>query len=446
MTAYRASLWEPEASTAGEPSQDTATDQDHSDVLPVWLRVQETSLARHVAALRPFRKGEFGTGPASPSEAHRTAANALIDSLRRSLAKAARRLRDAGMETEGEARPEELARFTERREMAHRWVDTTERVWSFYYDLFNQRQSQMGPLLQGCDRIGLDCYQVVYTGLGEARSIPSPPPFSYLDVRLSPATFRRGVPVEKLASRANPFPLIKLPYHRLVNPWTLGAISHEVAHNIQSDLGMWELIQREILRRLLEADVPRQAARVWARWHKEIFADMAGLLLTGPAFVGSLMDVVGRSPLQTLLFHAEGVHPTPYLRVFISLDLLRRMGFEQQAEAYREAWNRLYPPRLAAAIPAVIRRSFDRARRLVVNTICFTPYRQLGGKSLAQVVMFRPKDHQMVKEAAGRLASGTDPGIIPERFLVGAARWALDHNLARPGIIARHFYEALGRR
>jgi hypothetical protein len=52
----------------------------------------------------------------------------------------------------------------------------------------------------------------------------------------------------------------------------------------------------------------------------------------------------------------------------------------------------------------------------------------------------------MVEEAAGRLASGTDPGIIPERFLIGAARWAVDRKLARPGVIARNFYESLGRR
>ena len=36
----------------------------------------------------------------------------------------------------------------------------------------------------------------------------------------------------------NPFPLVQLPYHRLVNPWTLGAVMHEVSHNLQTDLGL----------------------------------------------------------------------------------------------------------------------------------------------------------------------------------------------------------------
>jgi hypothetical protein len=52
----------------------------------------------------------------------------------------------------------------------------------------------------------------------------------------------------------------------------------------------------------------------------------------------------------------------------------------------------------------------------------------------------------MVEEAARRLATGTDPGIIPERFLVGAARYALDHRLAEPRAITEHFYKELARR
>ena len=48
--------------------------------------------------------------------------------------------------------------------------------------------------------------------------------------------------------------------------------------------------------------------------------------------------------------------------------------------------------------------------------------------------------------AARRLAAGIDPGIAPERFLIAAARIAFDRRLAPPGEIARHFYDALGRR
>jgi hypothetical protein len=64
---------------------------------------------------------------------------------------------------------------------------------------------------------------------------------------------------------------------------------------------------------------------------------------------------------------------------------------------------------------------------------------------LREVLPFASKEQQIVEEAAGRLAAGTDPGIIPERLVIGAARVALDRRLARPGVITKNFYEALAR-
>jgi len=62
------------------------------------------------------------------------------------------------------------------------------------------------------------------------------------------------------------------------------------------------------------------------------------------------------------------------------------------------------------------------------------------------VIRFEKKDQKMIEEAAGRMAAGTDPGIIPERYLISAARYALNHRLARPGVITDHFYKELIRR
>jgi hypothetical protein len=67
------------------------------------------------------------------------------------------------------------------------WVRHTEDIWKFYLELFGQRQSRFGSYLLACDRIALDCYQWVYTGLGRARPVPdsasAPPPGESLDAR-----------------------------------------------------------------------------------------------------------------------------------------------------------------------------------------------------------------------------------------------------------------------
>jgi hypothetical protein len=419
-----------------------------NNALPAWLQAQVKNLTRHAAELRPFAREDLGKAcTTSPSKSHRLAVNHLLQTLRSSLIKTSRQLAEVGKQVHQEKDQQTLHDFTVLKERAEQWTKDTERIWDFYFALFNQRHSQVAQQLLGCDRIALDCYQAVYTGLGKARPIPSPAPFSYLETGFAPATFRRGVKMTKLAQQPNPFPLVKLPYHRLVNPWTLGAIPHEVAHNLQADLGLWEPIPRAILQRLLSQGIPPSVARVWARWHKEIFADLCGLLLIGPAFVASLMDVVGNSPLRTTFFDVDGVHPTPYLRVLINLELLRRMDFKEEAQAFRNGWNQLYPPNLLGhRFPKLLAKTFTRAKQWVVDTLCFTPYRQLGDKSLAQVVCFAPKDQKIVEQAAGRLAAGNDPGIIPTRFLIGASRFALDQGLARPGWITKNFYEALARR
>jgi hypothetical protein len=262
----------------------------------------------------------------------------------------------------------------------------------------------------------------------------------------TPATVRRGVRYSRLGRRANPFPVVELPYSRLVNPWTLGAVHHEVSHNLQWDLGLWREIPLLIRRQLVEDRVPASVAAVWARWNKEIWADLSGLLLCGPAFVPSLMEVVALPRESAMAFNPAGVHPTPYLRVCISLELLSRMGFAREAEGYRRVWARMFPRADAGAIPQSLLDTFPAAHRRVVDIVCFQPFEQLGGKPLVRVVPFTSVHWAMVEEAAARIASGTDPGIIPERFLVAAVRLALDARLASPDQLTANFYSALVRR
>ena len=285
----------------------------------------------------------------------------------------------------------------------------------------------------------------MYNNLGKPRKIPSPAPFCFLESTRAPATWRRYVQVTRLAKLNNPFPLIKIPRRRLMNPWTLGAIPHEVAHNLQSDLGLWLTIPRQILRASATAGLPKEVARIWARWHKEIFADLCGVLLIGPAFVSAMMDLVSRTPEKTGAYKPTGVHPVPYYRVLILLELLRHMGFEKEAAIYRSIWSKLYPHRRYDSTPMLFRKRFREASQLVVKVICFQRYEQLGGKSLSEVVMFSPNDQALTLQAAQKLSAGTVDGIIPDRFLIGASRIALDKQFARPELITKHFYEGLRR-
>jgi hypothetical protein len=416
-------------------------------ILSSFAASQSVNVRRHFTALRDFNRAEFGTSIARPSEGHIQAVNQLLAKLRRPLEKAVRDVELASQASwRAGAGDRDLAHLLTVKSRAHDWVRATERVWDFYFELFGQRQGAFGEWLFACDRIALDCYQHVFMRIGSPISIPSPPPYAYMRTGFSPATYRRNIPLRKLGRQLNPFPLVQLPYHRLVNPWTMGAILHEVSHNLQNELELQRVVPAAIVRAVRTAGAPPAVARTWGRWNREIFGDMAGCMLGGEAFVTSLMDVIGRTRDQALGYNPGGVHPTPYLRTFLSTELLRRMGFADTAKAYDRTWRGLYPSASAGNIPTALLRTSPECIRAVVDAVCYTRFPSLGDKSLREVINFEPRHQSMIDEAAMRLAKGTDPGVVPERFLIGAVRVAMDRRLASPEQLMQNFYQQLSRR
>jgi hypothetical protein len=434
---------EPVATKRVESAPPRGSKTSDSSVMLPWLRAQSINVTRHAAALRPFGPEEFGVGAAAPTPGHLQAVNHLITGLRRDLLKMSGRVRKAAVATTQDPTTRRLQQLMIRKAHAHHWVRGIEKIWDFYFELFGQRQTRYAKWLLSCDRIALDCYRVCYTNLGVARPIPAPPPFSYMATGFAPATFRRGIPLKRLGKQLNPFPLIQLPYTRLVNPWTLGAVLHETSHNLQNDLGLEKDVPRQVGLRLLRAGASRQVAHTWVRWNREMFSDMCAMMMGGPSIAGSIMDILARDPETVSHFNPRGPHPTPFFRMQINTEVLRRMGFETEAAKYRQAWLRIYPKPASDTIPKAVMRSFREACPVAVDAMCFQPYRSLGNKSLAQVLNFGSKEQQMIEEASRRLSAGVDPGIIPERFLIGAVRVALDRRLARPEILTRNFYKAL---
>ncbi len=229
--------------------------------------------------------------------------------------------------------------------------------------------------------------------------MPAPPPFCYMRTGFGPATAKRGIKLRQLGRQINPFPLIQLPYHRMVNPWTLGAVLHEVSHNTQTDLGLSRAVPLAIARAAARRTRTPRDARVDSLEPRDLGRPRPSLL-GGPSIIASLMDVVGRAPAITYHFDPNGVHPTPFLRVLLSVELLRRMGFRAEADRYARAWTALYPGPPPGALPSDILRTATRAIALVVDALCYRPFAELGDKSLAQIYRFGQKEQRMIEECA----------------------------------------------
>ncbi len=408
-----------------------------------WVRAQLVNAARHLDRLTPFKRENYGEGIARPREANVRAANKLLLKVRNRQMQRVASLRRAAAAAERQGTTEAFSRFARLKDNAVSGTRKTEQVWHFYDELFAQRLGPMANELAAMDRIALDCYQTCFMGLGRAQSLPTPPPMSFMEPASGPATYRRGVTVPKLARSANPFPLVRLPFHRITSPWSLGAVPHEIGHNLHADLKLWQTTPVLIRQRLKREGLPESTQAIWSRWHKEIYADLIGVLLLGPYYLESLLDVVGKSPSRVANFNPNSVHPTSYVRPFISTALLRRIGFEDRARQYDQGWRKIYPRSIEQKLPGSLRNGFARSAAAVCDVLCFKPMRAYGGKSLSQVVRFRKQDMATVREAAERLADGTNPGIAPSRFFICAAREALDRQLAKPKVIAENFYTAL---
>src|SRR5262245_46858178 len=126
-------LVEPDIQADAAPPQEK-TAAGKPPVLTPWLRAQAVNVTRHAEALRPFRRVEFGTGDAAPSEGHIQAVNRLVGSLRRGLLKMTEGVTSAASAASRNPTSRNLQETVTRKEHAHRRVEAIERIWDFYFE------------------------------------------------------------------------------------------------------------------------------------------------------------------------------------------------------------------------------------------------------------------------------------------------------------------------
>jgi hypothetical protein len=389
--------------------------------------------ARRLSRLDPESVGlRGGDIPYSPSPAHFAAANARLAEIDASVRRKLDRL------TRGDRRaPLSSDHLLARAALVEREVDRARRAYGLFFEVMAQRGTSFAPALAACDAIAADCFRVVRVAAPGVLRGPLLKPITYLEHGFSPATFRRGVMLARLLGERNPFPLVRVPFERVYSPWGMGVLLHEVGHNLQADMHIWQETRLALQRRVLQVSRDPWIARIWSRWHKEIFADLIALLLGGPASARSMLDFLAYPAPRVLSFRPLGVHPTPYIRAFIMAEMLDRMGFPKDAARLREIWTDLYgPDAMRSRIPARLLETAPRLIPHVIDEVAYQTRRGLGQQALADVVPFRAADEQEIRRAALSLSRGRLPGPLPPRFLVSASRYAFDDGRANPRLLS----------
>ena len=390
-----------------------------------FLRLKSASLrarARQIIRLTPETVGLRPRDlPYAPSAAHFRAAQYQLASIERTIEK---RLAVAARQ-HAQTYEDRLLSMA----MIERDIDRARRAFGMFFELFAQRGTVYAPALAAHDVIGIDCYRAVMRGLPGIFPGPVLPPVSYLEHGYSPATVRRGISLARLLGDSLPFPVIRIPWDR-DKPWQ-AVFLHEVAHNLQADLRIWEDVRNDVLRRLSETGVTPAAIATFGRWHKEIFADLAALLLGGPAAAFGMAEFMAHPSDKVMTFRPGGAHPTGYVRILIQAEMLRRMGFARDGETLSNIWRTLYDPSRGARMPTWLLQAAPRLVPAVVDEIAFQPRRNLAEKALASAIRFRPEDQVAIRRGAFDLKSGKPPIGLPPRHVVSACRYALEAG-ARP--------------
>lgn len=373
--------------------------------------------------------------PYAPSEAHFRAANQRLAAID---AQVARRLEH--LQSHWRSAP--LNRVLIDIALVEREIDRARRAFGLFFELFSQRGSAFAPTLAAHDVIAADCYAAIRQAAPRVFRGPLLKPLCYMEHGFSPATMRRGVQLNRLLGEPNPFPIVRIPWDR-DNPWQ-AVFLHEVAHNLQADLGIWQENRQAVARRVIRTSGDPGLTRIWGVWHKEIFADLAAILLGGPAAAWGMATFLAHPATRTLTFRPGGAHPTAYLRVHILAEMVRRLGFTRDAERLNRVWDTLYRPAVAGhRLPQRLLASSNQLIPEVVDEIAFQTRRNLAHRSLSDIIPFRPEDEAAIKTGARQLGQGLVPDDLPPRQLVSAASYALAEGHVQPHRLSRQVIEHL---
>jgi len=408
----------------------------HGKILQLGARLRR--LARidpHSIGLRPEDM------PYAPSSEHLRAANgrlAAIDTqARERFAQLERRWQDG--------RTRDFARVQQDCALVERELDRARRSFGLFFEVFAQRGTRFAPLLAAYDSVAADCYAAVRAHAPSVFRGRLLKPLCYMEHGYSPATVRRGVVLHRLLGEANPFPVVRIPWDR-DNPWQ-PVFLHEVAHNLQADMSIWHENRAAVLRRLLGQVRDPFVASIYGRWHKEIFADLAALLLGGPAAAWGMATFLAHPAPRTMTYRPGGAHPTAYLRVPMLAEMLRRMGFGAEAQRIDSVWRQLYDARRFHRMPPRLLGTARTVIPIVVDEIAYQTRRNLAHRALADVMRYEPRDERVVRAAASALAADRPvPADLPPRFYVSAASYAMNTGRIAPRRLAERVVRELNRR
>jgi hypothetical protein len=333
-------------------------------------------------------------------------------------------------------------------------IISSQRAWDFFRDKLDLRFSpDFAPVLYVADMVAWDCYRPVLeeaagAGILDHHALREPP-LTYLTAEFSPATWVRGNRpndgrVYDLGESLLPIPVIQLPWDHVKNAWEFMSLHHEVGHDLEADLGLRKPLRTSLQQALSANNVPPSRILQWSEWLGEIFADLIGLQLGGPAFTEAMMHLLLLpEPLVTTL-DPDDPHPTHYPRILMNAAYIPTLvaGYAPlatHAQEISQRWTDIYGPQPQFT---EILDEFP----LVVQAVMDTPLAELKGRTVRQLAPYTQADDLRIRRAVGYLQTGQNkPVSLRPRHCISAARLAVTE-AALSGTLAPALLDQINQR
>ncbi|MEE8410752.1 MAG: hypothetical protein V3T05_14220 [Myxococcota bacterium] len=258
------------------------------------------------------------------------------------------------------------------------------------------------------------------------------------------------------------------------------ALTHEIGHDFYASVDGFDGALRQDLRlpsavsgaQLIRS--PNQSLELsdieamYGVWLEEIFCDVFGTLMTGPAYVAAMLELFRAdddpgmvvSVLQTGdATPAYDPHPPRHLRLHINVALLGEMGLHTDAADLLREWNEMHQldgepidfllvPTLAGTA-SISLEPFVQVGRRIAQRLYDGPLHALKGRGLRAIsgLDYGPHRHNETLRARNAFLDGAVPSVRDPRSVIAgavlAARQAPDRE-ASIMRLARQTIPALG--
>ena len=312
-----------------------------------------------------------------------------------------------------------------------------QKAWDFFRDKLDLRHSPVHrDSLWVADTIAWDCHRPVMDRAVQFGIINSShlrePPLIYCTADFSPATWVRGSRPNDgrdfdLGETFLPIPVIEMPWDHLGSAWEYLALHHEVGHDIEADLKLRPVLLQSLQQTLSQAGVPANRISLWLAWEGEIFADLCGLQLAGPAFTNALMRLIMLPAGAVKGFDEDDPHPTHYTRILMNAAYIRTLGntpaIQTHANEIEALWKSIYGDTANEAMLDALPQDFP----LVFKALMDTKFAVLKNRTVRELVPFTAVDDTKIRGAVKFFRTGNNrPSNLPIRHTVSAARIAID--------------------